>query len=227
MGPVVRQPSGRIPPIVGHHQPEARARLDYEPMVLGVDLPGGAVMFLSVDPGLDEIAIAEYNWNNLRQSPSEALVAVHRITTKPTDPIRDRLYHIFTSVEPLVLAPPDMPPRGCVGVVIEKPPRGGIYRRSQREMVAVMQSMYWSNLATGALIAAFAFRGIAVELLEPPERMTKENKQQFGARILSTSGLKPTAPRRTWSDDDRDAAAIGMQVMSDPRFHHLLVRTHG
>lgn len=174
--------------------------------------------FLSIDPGLDEVAIAAWHWTHRNQMPANALAGVHLIRTGADASIAERLLAIAKGMTDY-LTPFDA--NELRGIVMEKPPRGGMYGRSEgRQQVSVMASMYLQNLAAGAVIVSCGLAGFQVELLEAP-RLKKKLKQALGLQAITAAHLELPPKRRSWSPDEKDAVAVGLQAMRNPNLKHL------
>jgi hypothetical protein len=174
--------------------------------------------FISIDPGLDEVGVATWLWTHRNQSPANALCGVHLIRTPTDASISDRLRAIARELTEYLAS---YDPEQLRGIVMEKPARGGIYRRSEgRAQVSIMANMYHQNLAAGAIVLACGQAGFQVELLEAPA-MKKETKQAFGLRTITAANLELPAKRRAWSPDEKDAVAVGLQAMRNPTLRHL------
>lgn len=165
---------------------------------------------LSVDPGLDAIAIAR--WDLARPSPTGALLGVHRILTDGDLPLPQRLNDLAATFARLVR------PDGLTGlqaltvVVIEMPGSQAIYQRNQNPAVmkAVVTSMLDSSLATGVLLAesGHATHCLALQADTTP----KAKKQAIADLFLREAHMPaPAAPRRVWSGDELDAVYVGLR----------------
>lgn len=171
------------------------------------------MILVSIDPGLDLVAFARWEWERLGEPVDRALREVVSRSTAPDTPIEQRL-----------LAIQDDAQRVCAGadlVIIERPNRGAAYDRNVHKANAVMSSLYWSTLASGALISGLARAGLRVQLLEV-STVKKDTKQAVARGLLHRTGLQPVGHRRTaWNKDELDAVAVGMQAMGDPTIARL------
>lgn len=158
------------------------------------------MIFLTVDPGLDETGVARWQLESGRAELHEML----RWTTEPTTPFADRLLTLHGLAAATV----------ADAIVIEQPARGGVYRRSGGLSVAIGAAMYGQNCASGAMVAGFRLAGIPVIHLMPTT-LKKKLKQLRAAEYVRQHGFTPKGRRTTFSPDELDAVAIGLQVMSD------------
>jgi len=165
---------------------------------------------LSIDPGLDAVAVAE--WDLGPAQPTGALRAVHRFTTDPAHALPQRLAALGADLFGLIGWEALATGKAPTVVVVEMPGAQAIYGRNAvpGRMKAVVTSMLASSLATGAILLT-AQRHAAACLASPTDTTRKADKQRLGAAFLKSVGLlTPPKPRRAWSDDERDAVYIGL-----------------
>jgi hypothetical protein len=172
--------------------------------------------FISIDPGLDVVAAAGWDWKAPGQSHVAALRWVTTFHTSPDDGMSDRLHQIGKWVRELADSWSQVK-----GIVIELPRRGGMYDRSAHKAAAVMSKVLLSSMASGAMLSAL-WGATTTHLLEAPTTQ-KKLKQDRALAVLQAAGMaKPISKRgRKWSEDELDAVAIGMQVMTLREFFPL------
>ncbi len=168
--------------------------------------------FLSVDPGLDTVAIAVWEWATVNQVAR--IQSIELIRTSTDEPLASRLQVIQTACRQFAL---DWP---VSGVVIEQPNRGGAYDRNRGIAEAVLRRMYLSALGAGAAMVGFTAAGARVELLEVGE-VKKGVKQQQAHLLLTRERIALPGRRTVWSADELDAVAVGMQAIADWRYRWL------
>src|SRR5690606_15085820 len=163
---------------------------------------------------LDQVAAARWEWAHTSQPAERALRGVQVAGTNPDLSIDTRLSILSSWLTHELQVVPTL------AVIIEKPSRGGMYDRSRHVMVAVQESLYWSTLASGALVLTCRLAGVRVELLEVGT-LKKEKKHAIARRVIEAAGLKLPPRRKVWREDELDAVAVGCQAMADRRFFWL------
>lgn len=174
----------------------------------------------TIDPGLDEVAIAHWTVPTAHGLTAQALVRDHLssmtvITTKPADRTSRRLGIIATGVRDWVARRIEsvVAPSPYVYAVLEMPARGGIYWQKAAAKVpleALLRRMQAQMAASGVI--ASAFDSLAIEVWYWPATGAKTQRQDLALKVLKAVKNNGWANRR-YPPDLLDAVAQGFQVM--------------
>lgn len=179
-----------------------------------------AIHVFSIDPGLDEVAIAHWTVPARHGLPAQDLVRDHlsamsMVKTKPTDRTSTRLRQIGEFVTGWVggrLQSVGEGPRQ-VYAVVELPARGGMYHAKAKDDVpleAVMRRMQVSQAASGVVSHALACLDIEVWYWTA----TGDKARRQEVAHLALRGAKANSwAGRTYPPDLLDAIAQGLQVL--------------
>jgi hypothetical protein len=181
-----------------------------------------AIHLFTIDPGLDEVAIAHWTVPARQGLTGQALVRDHLssmtvITTKPADRTSRRLGIIAAGVRDWVSGRlesvgPSVS-RADVYAVLEMPARGGLYWRKEAAKVpleALLRSMQAHMAASGVI--ASVFDSLGIEVWYWPATGAKTQRQDLALKVLKDVKNNGWANRR-YPPDLLDAVAQGLQVM--------------
>lgn len=162
---------------------------------------------VSVDPGLDRLAVAIWSLDRPAVTPA-SLLGIRVCDTSPRLSLEERLRQLGAWFRVL------LEQEGEVVVVVELPAPHAVYGRHQEPAVlkAVFASMLASSLGTGCIAGTTLSAGAAL-LLQPADTTRKRDKAAVAAAFLRGHPCeRPPAPRRGGrSADELDAVYVGLR----------------